>query len=95
MSAVHTTGETPGAGTYYCLVCAWRITLEADQVMPVCGGVRAASDLPLLPLPVDRTSRDRPPYRGGRMRPAMTTSASSATTPIAYAPPRPVDRPIP
>jgi rubrerythrin len=38
MSAVHTTGETPGAGTYYCLVCGWRITLEDDQVMPVCGG---------------------------------------------------------
>jgi hypothetical protein len=38
MSAVHTTGETPGAGTYYCLVCSWRISLEADQVMPVCGG---------------------------------------------------------
>jgi hypothetical protein len=38
MSAVHTTGETPGAGMYYCLVCGWRITLEPDQVMPVCGG---------------------------------------------------------
>jgi hypothetical protein len=38
MSAVHTTGETPGAGTYYCLECGWRISLEADQVMPVCGG---------------------------------------------------------
>ncbi len=38
MSAVHTTGETPGAGTYYCLECGWRISLDADQRMPVCGG---------------------------------------------------------
>lgn len=38
MSAVHVTGERPGAGTYYCLECGWRITLEPDQVMPVCEG---------------------------------------------------------
>lgn len=36
MSAVHSTGEAPGAGTYYCMECGWRVSLTMDQDLPVC-----------------------------------------------------------
>jgi hypothetical protein len=36
MSAVHTTGEAPGAGTYYCMECGWRIYLMTDETLPFC-----------------------------------------------------------
>ena len=36
MSAVHTTGEAPGAGTYYCMECGWRIYLASNQELPFC-----------------------------------------------------------
>jgi hypothetical protein len=36
MSAVHSTGEAPGAGTYYCMECGWRVSLLEDQELPRC-----------------------------------------------------------
>lgn len=36
MSAVHRAGDAPGAGTYYCMVCRWRVSLPADQKLPPC-----------------------------------------------------------
>jgi hypothetical protein len=36
MSATHSTGEAPGAGTYYCMECGWRIYLETNQQLPYC-----------------------------------------------------------
>jgi hypothetical protein len=36
MSAVHISGEAPGAGTYYCMECGWRVHLMADQELPPC-----------------------------------------------------------
>jgi hypothetical protein len=38
MSAVHMTGDAPGAGTYYCMVCGWRIALRTDEHLPPCEG---------------------------------------------------------
>jgi hypothetical protein len=36
MSAVHSTGEAPGPGTYYCMECGWRVSLPEDQKLPRC-----------------------------------------------------------
>jgi len=36
MSAVHPTGDTPGTGAYYCMVCGWKVSLAGDEQLPLC-----------------------------------------------------------
>ena len=63
MSAVHPTGDAPGAGAYYCMVCGWKVSLAGDEQLPLCGGCPNPAGFALLPLPMSpRHQIDATPY---------------------------------